>query len=198
MRQNDEIPAMNNRDSWSTENEAELIINAKEGSSFALNELSQRYALFLRSLAKRLTFNQLETEELVQAGYIGLFTAVNKYDSSKQTKLITYAVPWILGEMKAVIRERYAALKWMSLDAATFCEECTLRERLIGTSEINIDVINLRMAMSELTSDEQWVISLRYYRDKTQKETSVLLGKCQAQISRLERAALDKLKDRLL
>ena len=54
--------------------------------------------------------------------------------------------------------------------------------------------VALRMAMNELEAEEQRVVLLRYYRDMTQQETARLLGRSQAQISRIERRALDRLR----
>jgi len=58
---------------------------------------------------------------------------------------------------------------------------------------LNIQHIDLRLALAKLSTEEQIVICMRYYRDKTQRESAVLLGKSQAQISKMERRALNTL-----
>ena len=180
------------------EREEDLIIRAQAGSAFSMNELTQRYLPLIRSLANRLMYSGSAPEELIQAGYVGLLSAIKRYDERKKTRLSTYAVPWILGEMKAELRKRYDSSTWASLDADIPHQECTLQELLAGKEENGVDAINLRLAVARLTSEEQMVICLRYYRDKTQSETAVLLRKSQAQVSRIERAALDRLKEYLL
>lgn len=189
---------MSNMPILDEQEEKELIIGAKAGNVFALDDLARRYEPLLWSLARRLTFCRFVSEELVQAGYVGLLSAVKKYDSKKQAKLKTYAVPWILGEMRAVLREKYDVYHCTSLDAQINQEECTLHETLIGTEEIGLEAMNLRLEVEKLSSEEQSVIILRYARDRTQKETALLLGKSQSQVSRLERSALDRLKENLL
>lgn len=47
-------------------------------------------------------------EDLFQVGCIGMINAYNNYDETKGAKFTTYAVPYILGEMKKHIREDHA------------------------------------------------------------------------------------------
>lgn len=44
-------------------------------------------------------------EDLFQVGCIGLINAYNRYDESQNCKFTTYAYPYILGEMKKLVRE---------------------------------------------------------------------------------------------
>ena len=69
-----------------------------------------------------------------------------------------------------------------------------LLRTLAGEEDIDVERVALRMAMNELEAEEQRVVLLRYYRDMTQQETARLLGRSQAQISRIERRALDRLR----
>lgn len=49
--------------------------------------------------------NYNSIEDLYQAGCLGLVKAYKKYDSSMNTKFTTYAYPFILGEMRKLVRE---------------------------------------------------------------------------------------------
>jgi len=44
-------------------------------------------------------------EDLFQAGCVGMIMAYKNYDSSMNVKFTTYAYPYILGEMKKLVRE---------------------------------------------------------------------------------------------
>lgn len=44
-------------------------------------------------------------EDLYQAGYLGIINAFYNYDENKGCKFSTYAYPYILGEMKKLVRE---------------------------------------------------------------------------------------------
>ena len=66
-----------------------------------------------------------------------------------------------------------------------------------ATDESWLENIALREAVKTLTSREQKIIALRYYKDKTQMEIASEIGISQAQVSRVEKAALEKLRKQL-
>ena len=66
-----------------------------------------------------------------------------------------------------------------------------------STDESWLANIALREAVKTLTPREQKIISLRYYKDKTQMEIAAEIGISQAQVSRVEKAALEKLRKQL-
>jgi len=49
--------------------------------------------------------NYNSREDLYQAGCLGLIRAYKKYDPSMNSKFTTYAYPYILGEMRKLVRE---------------------------------------------------------------------------------------------
>ncbi len=57
-----------------------------------------------------------------------------------------------------------------------------------------VDEISLREALSKLNDREKKIIALRFFKGKTQVEVSKEIGISQAQVSRLEKGALAKVK----
>ncbi|NLJ32181.1 MAG: RNA polymerase sporulation sigma factor SigG [Clostridiales bacterium] len=57
-----------------------------------------------------------------------------------------------------------------------------------------LDEIALKEAIKELNSREKKILSMRFFQGKTQMEVASEIGISQAQVSRLEKAALDKIK----
>ena len=57
-----------------------------------------------------------------------------------------------------------------------------------------VDNMVLYKAISKLSEREKKIIMLRYFRDKTQKEVSLVLGVSQVQIRRLESRIIEKIK----
>lgn len=57
-----------------------------------------------------------------------------------------------------------------------------------------LDEINLKEAIKGLDSREKHILTLRFMQGKTQMEVSKEIGISQAQVSRLEKGALDKIK----
>ncbi len=57
------------------------------------------------SIVRRFSGRGHELEDLFQIGSIGLLKAIDKFDTSYEVKLSTYAVPMIAGEIKRFLRD---------------------------------------------------------------------------------------------
>ena len=63
-----------------------------------------------------------------------------------------------------------------------------------GTDESWLENIVLREAIKGLNERERRIIQLRFYKNKTQMEIAEEIGISQAQVSRLEKGALEKMR----
>lgn len=171
--------------------ESKWIHLAQSGDPEAIQALIEMHRPLIGMLSLRVYTPYIERDVLIQAGCIGLMQAVMHYRQEMDVKLITYAVPWILGEMKKALRREAAS--GISLEGMTESEERRSISMLCGCEDVDLSFVDLRMALEKLGEELRLVICLRYFRDKTQKETAVLLQKSQTQISRMERRALDEL-----
>ena len=93
-----------------------------------------------------------------------------------------------------------AAEPVLSLQTETGDSGLTLEGMLSsgGEEERLVERLTLRTAISSLPEREQQVLLLRYYRGMTQMQTARVVGVSQVQVSRLERRALDRLRQELL
>lgn len=66
-----------------------------------------------------------------------------------------------------------------------------------NTDEVWLEDIALKEAMKNLSDREKKIISLRFYGGKTQMEIAEEIGISQAQVSRLEKGALDRIKKQI-
>ena len=66
-----------------------------------------------------------------------------------------------------------------------------------GGDEAWLENIVLREAMKVLSERERKIINLRFYKNKTQMEIADEIGISQAQVSRLEKGALEKMRKQL-
>lgn len=66
-----------------------------------------------------------------------------------------------------------------------------------SSDEIWLENIVLKEAMSKLTPREKTIINMRYYNNKTQMEIAEEIGISQAQVSRLEKGALERIRKQL-
>ena len=57
------------------------------------------------SIVKRFSGRGYEAQDLYQIGCIGLIKSIQRFDTRFEVKLSTYAVPYILGEIKRFIRD---------------------------------------------------------------------------------------------
>jgi RNA polymerase sigma-B factor len=71
----------------------------------ACEVLIVRYQSLVRSCAVRYREAPETTEELMQAGYVGLLKAINNFDPAIGTNLAVYAQPCITGEIKRHFRD---------------------------------------------------------------------------------------------
>lgn len=66
-----------------------------------------------------------------------------------------------------------------------------------STDEMWVEDIALREAMKRLNEREKRIIDMRYYAGKTQSEIAKEIGISQAQVSRLEKSALERIKKQI-
>ena len=66
-----------------------------------------------------------------------------------------------------------------------------------SSEEIWLENIVIKEAMQKLSERERSIINMRYYRNKTQMEIADEIGISQAQVSRLEKGALERMKKQI-
>ena len=109
-----------------------------------------------------------------------------------------------LGEKKEnVIRAMEAIAAPVSLYEPVYSENgdsIYLMDQLSDTSsgdERWLENIALKEAMKKLSERERKIIDMRYYKNKTQMEIASEIGISQAQVSRLEKAALERIRKQI-
>lgn len=86
------------------ENDIKFILEAKEDKE-KLGILVQQNSGLVWSIVKRFLKRGYEAEDLYQIGSIGLIKAIKNFNPEYEVKLSTYAVTYILGEIKRFIRD---------------------------------------------------------------------------------------------
>lgn len=82
------------------ENQVSDIIEAQNGDKSAMEKLINNNNGLIWSIVKRFIDRGYETEDLYQIAVIGFMRAIKKFDTSFEVKLSTYAVPYILGDLR--------------------------------------------------------------------------------------------------
>lgn len=83
----------------------EYIKEAINGSNEAMENIINNNQGLVWNIVARFSGRGYEKEELYQIGAIGLIKAVKRFDFSFGVKFSTYAVPYIMGEIKRFIRD---------------------------------------------------------------------------------------------
>ncbi len=109
-----------------------------------------------------------------------------------------------MGESKeSVVRAMEAIIEPISLYEPVYNEggdSIYVMDQISDSStseEIWLENIALREAMKSLSERERTIINLRYYKNKTQMEIAEEIGISQAQVSRLEKGALEQMRKQI-
>ena len=82
-----------------------LMFRAQDGSSEALDKLISLNNGLIWSIVKRFKGRGYELEDLYQIGCIGFIKAVKRFNMNFDYRISTFAVPYIMGEIKKFIRD---------------------------------------------------------------------------------------------
>ena len=87
------------------ENNVQDILDAQNGNQEIMTKLIEENNGLIWSIVKRFRERGYELEDLYQIGCMGFVKSIKRFDSSFEVKLSTYAVPYILGEIKRFLRD---------------------------------------------------------------------------------------------
>lgn len=87
------------------ENDMKIIESAQNGNKEDMTKLIEDNNGLIWSIVRRFNGRGYDIEDLYQIGSIGFIKAIQRFDTSFEVRLSTYAVPYILGEIKRYIRD---------------------------------------------------------------------------------------------
>lgn len=184
----------------------------QEGDMEAKRILIERNLRLVAHVAKKYQGTEEESDDLISIGTIGLIKAVSTFDSAKNNRLATYAARCIENELLMMFRMKKKTAKEVSLydPIGTDKEgnEINLFDIIEGE---NIDLVEemerennvkkLYGLLEEVLNErEKKVIRLRYgvcgEEEMTQREIAKQLGISRSYVSRIEKNALEKLRQK--
>ncbi|MCI8326033.1 MAG: RNA polymerase sporulation sigma factor SigE [Clostridia bacterium] len=193
----------------SPEEEQALIERLTQDDEEAKSELIERNLRLVVYIAKKFDNTNIDIEDLISVGTIGLIKAVNSFDGSKKIKIATYASRCIENEILMYLRKSSKIKSEMSLDEPLNVDwegNVLLLSDVLGTDSdiIYKDVENeaerdiLLTSFDKLNPREKQIIKMRFgllgTEKKTQKEIADIMGISQSYISRLEKKVMSKLR----
>ena len=82
-----------------------LILKSQAGDEKSLSILIEKNNGLIWSIVRKFWYKDIDSDDLYQIACIGFIKAVRRFDFSYQVELSTYAVQYILGEIKKFIRD---------------------------------------------------------------------------------------------
>ena len=128
----------------SRKREAELGRRIKCGDEKALNELVNANLRFVVSVAKKYRSSGVPFHDLIAEGNIGLMKAAKRFDGSKGTKFISYAVWWVRSAIKECIETHNKGSEYQSDEYNTMmCRDSEFEYNPnVINEEFETDIIN--------------------------------------------------------
>lgn len=190
--------------------EEELRLMERYGDQEVSRIFIERNLRLVVYIARKFENTNVNIEDLISIGTIGLIKAINTYDPGKNIKLATYASRCIENEILMFLRKSSNRRHEISIDEPLNTDwdgnELLLSD-ILGTEpdsvirplEDDADRQLLSEALGRLNERERQIITLRFglggVREMTQKEVADLMGISQSYISRLEKKIISKLKN---
>lgn len=194
----------------SKENETFYLTLSESGDVEAKNKLIEHNLRLVVFLAKKYENTNIDLEDLVSIGTIGLIKGVNTYKMDKNIKLATYASRCIDNEILMYLRKNKKRRGDISFEESLSYDvdgnELHL-EDILGTEpdtvskklEDKIERDLLKVEIEKLEERDKRIMILRYgllnNDEMTQKEVAELLGISQSYISRIEKKVIKRLKN---
>lgn len=181
----------------------------KEGDLLAKNILVERNLRLVAHIVKKYSYPGKEVDDLISIGTVGLIKAIDSFDSSKGTRLATYAAKCIENEILMLIRNNKKTKGEIYLQDPIGIDkegnEISLLDVLSSDEDSIIEIVESKIQVKKLydkmntclAEREKSVVEMRYGllegKPKTQREIAKILGISRSYVSRIEKRALKKL-----
>lgn len=192
-----------------SEEEKVYLERLQSGDEEARNVLIERNLRLVAHISKKYATSNVDQDDLISIGTIGLIKAINSFDISKNIKLATYAARCIDNEILMFLRASKKLRSEVYLNEPIGKDkddnEVTLLE-VLENDERNIeDEIDLKLKIKQLSSKmievlkerEKSILELRFglggHKPKTQNEIANMMGISRSYVSRIETKAIRKL-----
>ena len=192
------------------EQESECLKKMKNGDLEARNELIERNMRLVAHVAKKYQSQEDEMEDLISIGTIGLIKAVETYKEDYGSRLATYAARCIDNELFMHFRAKKKTSKEVSLYEPIGTDkegnQIQLLDVVVSEDEDVVELLEQdrkvrrlnEIIPQTLSGRELFIIINRYglYGKKTmtQREIARKLGISRSYVSRIEKRAIEKLR----
>jgi RNA polymerase sporulation-specific sigma factor len=194
------------------EEEEKYLALSAQGDIDARNVLIERNLRLVAHIMKKYYAQTADQEDLISIGTIGLIKGITTFDPSKGARLATYAARCVENEILMHFRAQKKSAQDVSLSdyietgtdgaALSLMDVVSQDEDMLEKLSHREDRKKVCQAVDRvLTEQERQVILLRYglggYAPQRQRDVALRLGISRSYVSRIEKRALEKLRDAL-
>lgn len=181
------------------------------GDEEARNLLIERNLRLVVHVCKKYANTNIDQDDLLSIGTIGLIKGVNSFKPEKGSKLSTYVSKCVDNEILMMLRSTKKLNAEVHLNEPIGKDKddnvITLEEVLENDDKCLDDVVDTKMKVKKmynkikevLKDREKTIIELRFglkgEKPKTQKEIAKMMGISRSYVSRIETKAIEKLAD---
>lgn len=195
-------------DPLSNDEEEEMIKRMKDGDSDARNKLIEHNLRLVAHIVKKFDYKNVDQDDLISIGTIGLIKGVDTFNKSHGTKITTYCARCIENEILMYFRSNNKTNKNISINESIGYDkegnEITILDVLkvpepdyIGEISEKDNIKLLKEYYKVLNDREKEIINKRYglnnEDEKTQKEIAKEYNISRSYVSRIEKRALMKM-----
>ena len=195
-------------DPLSSEEEEKMIKKMNDGDTTARNKLIEHNLRLVAHIVKKFDYKNVDQDDLISIGTIGLIKGVDTFNKSHGTKITTYCARCIENEILMYFRSNNKTNKNISINESIGVDkegnEITILDILKIPSPDYIEKISekdnvklLREYFNVLNDREKEIITKRYGLDNTDEMTQKDIAKeykiSRSYVSRIEKRALMKM-----
>ena len=195
----------------SKQEEHDLFVRARAGDSAARGKLIEHNLRRVAHIVKKYYTASREQDDLISVGTIGLIKAIDSFDVENGARFATYAGKCLQNEILMYFRAQKKHSSVTSINdpvdvdkdgnPLTYLEIIASPDDIAETIDKQIRLENVAKAIKTvLTERERKIIVLRYGLTKSgrhyaQRDVAGMMGISRSYVSRLEKSALDKIRD---
>lgn len=187
----------------------ELIVKARQGDKDSLNDLFVFNDRFSGFIASKYINTGIELDDLIGMCRLAMLKAYRTFDLSVGVNFITYASKCMYNEINKYIRkDKVRAEKTISLEMEVYKnseDNSATLYNVLPDTKVDIlgdyihreDIEELKKYTDNLNERDYIIINELWFNNKTQKEVAGILSLSQPQVSRIEKAILQKIKKQM-
>ena len=194
------------------EAEREYFRAARRGDRDARCKLIEHNLRLVSHIVKKYYTQSRNQDDLTSVGTIGLIKAVDSFDCENGARFATYASKCIQNEILMYFRSRKKLSQEVSMDEPidtdkdgnplTYMDVIAVEDTVAEDLDLKISgEMAARIIRTALTAREREIIVMRYglsdLPPMTQRELAARLGISRSYVSRIEKAALEKIRSRM-